>query len=133
MNDGNIILSTKEEDDNDYYDGEEKISQTQTQTQGVIMTVNDNNKYTVSELEYMRHLIEGMEKFNQIAILKIVHSTSPDGINENNYGCKINLTELSNDTIEEINNHIKHVTKQEHLLKINENKKDHYINDFFAK
>lgn len=126
MNSSNIILSTNEDDDDDDCDEEKKIH-------GVTMTVNDNNKYTVSELEYMRQLIEGMEKFNQIAILKIVHSVSPDGINENNYGCKINLTELSNETIEEINNYIKHVSKQEHLLKINENKKEHYINDFFAK
>jgi hypothetical protein len=41
-----------------------------------ILSTNDVNNYSVSELNYIRESIENMNKFNQIAVLKILHKHS---------------------------------------------------------
>lgn len=99
-----------------------------------IMTVrNENNNYSISELEYIRQYIESMDKHNQTEILKIIHGDTPNCINENKNGIYINMTELSDETIEKIENLIKYVNIQENEINIVEKTKEDYRNDFFNK
>ena len=58
-----------------------------------------NNEFI--KLKNLQEKIEQLSKFNQIEILKILHSSNVM-INENKYGCHINLTEVSNDVIKEM-------------------------------
>tara|TARA_B110000305_G_C19355964_1_gene596825 strand:+ start:1032 stop:1334 length:303 start_codon:yes stop_codon:yes gene_type:complete len=94
--------------------------------------VNENNIFSISELEYIRQIIENMDKYNQIEILKIIYQKKSKCINENKYGIHINMTELSNDIIEKLNEYIKYVNIQEIEINNIEKEKENYINTFFT-
>ena len=94
--------------------------------------VNENNIFSISELEYIRQIIESMDKYNQIEILKIIYQKKSKCINENKYGIHINMTELSNDIIEKLNEYIKYVNIQEIEINNIEKEKENYINTFFT-
>ena len=97
-----------------------------------------NQKEEVLEEEFdyhnlasMRDVIESMNKFNQVEILRIIYTSNKSSINENRYGIHINLTDLPNSTIEEISNYINYVKTQEiDLIKV-EQQKESYKNNFF--
>lgn len=97
------------------------------------LSFNEHNSFSISELEYIRQIIENMDKHNQIQILKLVHETLPNCINENKYGCKINMIELNDELIEKINNYIEYVNYQEKCLKKAEKEKEKYINNLQIK
>ena len=97
-----------------------------------VVTEQENNDYPIGELEQICQTIENMDKYNQIEILKIIHSQNKKCINENKYGIHINMTELSNNILLEINNHIKYVDEQEIEIKNVEKTKDIYISNFFS-
>ena len=63
-----------------------------------IVSTNDINNYSVSELNYLRESIENMNKFNQVEVLRILNKHK-DGVtlNENKYGIHINLSDLFSD------------------------------------
>jgi len=94
--------------------------------------VNENNIFSISELEYIRQIIESMDKYNQIEILKIIYQKKSKCINENKYGIHINMTELSNDIIEKLNDYIKYVNIQEIEINSVEKEKEKYVNTFFT-
>jgi len=94
----------------------------------ITTVINENNNFSISELEYIRQIIENMDKYCQVEILKIIYELNPKCINENKYGIHINMTELSNQIIIKLNNFIKYVDKQEYDINSVENKKDEYIN-----
>ena len=48
-----------------------------------IVSTNDVNNYSVSELNYLRESIENMNKFNQVEILRILHKNKDVTLNEN--------------------------------------------------
>jgi hypothetical protein len=98
----------------------------------ITTVVNENNNFSISELEYTRKLIENMDKFNQTEILKIIYENNPNCINENNYGIYINLTELDTEIIQKLNSYIKYVNIQENEINNVEKQKEEYINDFFT-
>jgi len=56
------------------------------------MNINEID-YTEGELNFIREVIESMNKFNQIEVLRILHKHSIT-LNENRYGVHINLSEL---------------------------------------
>ena len=93
---------------------------------------NENNIFSISELEYIRQIIESMDKYNQIEILKIIYQKKSKCINENKYGIHINMTELSNDIIEKLNDYIKYVNIQEIEINSVEKEKEKYVNTFFT-
>ena len=84
-----------------------------------IVSTNDVNNYSVSELNYIRESIENMNKFNQVAVLRILHKHSDVTLNENKYGIHINLSELKKEILDELNIYIKYeVIKSSTLPKL---------------
>lgn len=91
------------------------------------------NIFSVNQLEYMRETIEHMNKFNQIEVLRILHKHNDVVLNENKYGVLVNLTELKTSVLEELNNYIHYVNKQETTLNEIEQQKESFKNIYFAK
>jgi hypothetical protein len=99
----------------------------------VSVSTNEINSYSASELDYIREIIEGMNKFNQIEVLKILNNHKDITLNENKYGIHINLSEIKNEVIDELNNFIKYVNAQEKNLNQVEKQKESYKNIYFTK
>ena len=98
-----------------------------------VFSTNEINKYSVSELNYIRESIENMNKFNQIEVLRILNKNNNVMLNENKYGVHINLSELKNETLNELSLYIKYVNNQEITLNTIEQKKEDYKNTYFSK
>ena len=71
------------------------------------------NSYTPQQLRSLCSKLEEMPKINQVEVLRIFHKYNKDFINENNYGVHINVTNVPDMVLEEIQDYIKHVSKQE--------------------
>ena len=99
----------------------------------VSMTTHEANQYTVSELNYIRESVEHMNKFNQVEILRILHSHNNVTLNENKYGIHINLSDLNKDLINELSVYINYVNTQESTLHQAEKQKEDYKNTYFTK
>jgi hypothetical protein len=98
-----------------------------------IISTNNVNNFSVSELNYICENIENMNKFNQVEVLRIL-SKYPDVIlNENKYGTHINLSELKKEIIDELSMYIKYVSTQEINLNVIEQQKEDYRNTYFSK
>ena len=78
------------------------------------MNINEID-YTEGELNFIREVIESMNKFNQIEVLRILHKHSIT-LNENRYGVHINLSELKKEIIDDLQNYINYVNTQEITL-----------------
>jgi hypothetical protein len=98
-----------------------------------IISTNDINNYSVSELNYLRESIENMNKFNQIEVLRIFNRHKDVTINENKYGIHINLSEVKKEVLDELSIYIKYVNTQENTLNLVEQKKEDYRNTYFSK
>ena len=98
-----------------------------------ILSTNDVNNFSVSELNYIRVTIENMNKFNQVEVLRLLTKHNEAILNENKYGIHINLSELPADIIHELNMYIKYVSAQEQSLNSIEQQKDDYRNTYFSK
>jgi hypothetical protein len=98
-----------------------------------ILSTNDINNFSVSELNYVRETIENMNKFNQIEVLRILNRHKDVILNENKYGIHINLSELDKDIIDELTVYIKYVNTQEQTLNSIEKQKETYRNTYFSK
>jgi hypothetical protein len=93
----------------------------------------DNDDFDYTQLNYIREQIENMSKFNQIEVLRILTKNKDVIINENKYGIHINLSELTNDILNELLVYIKYVTTQEIYLSNVEQEKEKYKNTYFLK
>ena len=89
-------------------------------------------KYTGQEINNMRNVIENMNKFNQIEILRILQNGNVT-LNENNYGVFINLSNVNSANLTKLINYIKYVDAQEQNLNNIEKQKEDYINTYFSK
>ena len=89
--------------------------------------------YDSSKINNIREQIENMTKFNQIEILRILTKNKKVIINENKYGIHINLSELDDETLNELSVYIKYVNTQEIYLNSAEQEKEKYKNTFFLK
>ena len=98
-----------------------------------IVSTNDYNNYSVSELNYIRESIENMNKFNQVEVLKIFNKNKDVCLNENKNGIHINLSELKQEVLDELSLYIKNVNTQESTVKVVEQKKEDYRNTYFTK
>ena len=78
----------------------------------------------------IRDTIENYDKEQQIQILQIL-KTKKITANENKNGVFINLTNLSEETICELESFIEHVKTQECYLKENEDEKIKYKENYF--
>jgi len=95
--------------------------------------MNEQNNNTIDGLNYIRDKIENMTKFNQVEILRILNKYKEITLNENKYGVHINLTDLSNNVIDELVVYINYVDKQEINLNEIETQKETYKNKYFKK
>ena len=98
-----------------------------------IVSTNDINNYSVSELNYLRESIENMNKFNQVEVLRIFNKHKDVMLNENKYGIHINLSELKKDVLDELSMYVKYVNTQESTLNEIEQQKEDYRNTYFSK
>ncbi len=98
-----------------------------------ILSTNDVNNFSVSELNYIRETIENMNKFNQVEVLRLLNKHNEVILNENKYGIHINLSELPAEIINELNVYIKYVSTQEQTLNSIEQQKEDYRNTYFTK
>ena len=88
--------------------------------------------YSVYKINTMRNIIEKMNKFNQIEVLRILKDNNAT-LNENNYGIFVNLTNLNDSTLDKLSNYIEYVEDQELNLNNIEKQKEDYINTYFTK
>jgi hypothetical protein len=95
------------------------------------MNINETD-YTEGELNFIREVIESMNKFNQIEVLRILHKHSIT-LNENRYGVHINLSELKKEIIDDLQNYINYVNTQEITLHQVEKQKETFKNIYFTK
>jgi outer membrane translocation and assembly module TamA len=99
--------------------------------ENIYMKTGGGNTYDVSDLNQVRETIEIMNKFNQIEILRILNKHNEVTLNENKYGVHINLTELSNEIIQELIGYSSYVSKQEIALHQVEQQKEAFKNTYF--
>jgi len=98
-----------------------------------ILSTNEINSYSVSELNYIRESIENMNKFNQVEVLRILTKHNDVTINENKYGIHINLSEVGKNVLDDLSIYINYVKTQEITLNNIERQKEDYKNTFFSK
>lgn len=84
------------------------------------------------DLQYICNNIENMSKFNQVEILRILNKHKEVTLNENKYGIHVNLSELSDEIVEELTTYINYVNTQELALKQDEKQKEDIKNAFFS-
>ena len=99
----------------------------------VTMSTNDNNNYSISELNYIRETIESMNKFNQVEVLRLLHKHKDITLNENKYGIHVNLSEIKKENLDELCVYISYVNTQEISLHKIEQQKETYKNTYFTK
>ena len=97
------------------------------------MSTNDNNNYSISELNYIRETIESMNKFNQVEVLRLLHKHKDITLNENKYGIHVNLSEIKKEKLDELCVYINYVNTQEISLHKIEQQKENYKNTYFTK
>ena len=95
--------------------------------------INNINDVSINKLNYLRETIETMNKFNQIEVLRLLSKHKNICFNENKYGVHINLTELSNNILEELEIYIHYVHTQEDTLHQVEQQKETFKNIYFTK
>ena len=85
---------------------------------------------TIEKLTIIKQTIEDFTKDQQLQILKILKENNVS-LNENSNGTFINMTALSEEIIEKLNEYIEHINVQESELNINEMLKDTYKENYF--
>jgi hypothetical protein len=85
---------------------------------------------SIENLESVKRIIETMNKFHQIEILKIL-SKDLCKINENKSGCYINMSFLSGETLAKIQEYIDYTKIQEDTINDMESQKEEFKNAFF--
>ena len=84
------------------------------------------------DLNSIKNEIEAMNKFHQVAILRILKQDSSVTLNENKNGVFVNLTELPGDKVSELEDYVNYVRMQEDQLSQLEDKKEKFINQFYG-
>jgi hypothetical protein len=91
------------------------------------------DKYDFSKVNSIRESIENISKFNQLEILKIIIKHKEVIINENKNGIHLNLSDFSDNILDELLVYINYVTTQEIELNNIEKQKESYKNTYFLK
>ena len=91
----------------------------------------EKTNYDFIKVDSIRESIENMTKFNQIQVLKILMKYKEITINENKNGIYLNLSEFSNNILDELILYINYVTTQETELTNIETQKENFKNTYF--
>ena len=84
----------------------------------------------ISNLEKLKKNIEMLNKHHQIEILQLLIKNLCK-INENKSGCYVNLSFLSDETIQEVTKYVDYVQDQEESLNTIEYQKEEFKNAYF--
>lgn len=84
----------------------------------------------INKLKNIRDIIENLDKNNHIDILRLLMKKNVY-INENKNGVFINLTDLSNEIINDIENYINYINEQKIQLDYVEKQKNILENKYF--
>lgn len=76
-----------------------------------------------TKLEVMKVFIEGLNKLQQVEVLRIIKGSKSVKINENRNGIYINMSFLEESTIEELDKYIQYITDQELMIDAIESQK----------
>jgi flagellar biosynthesis chaperone FliJ len=88
----------------------------------------------IEKLESVRVKIENMPIFHQIEVLKILNNYKEEiTINENSNGVFVNLTDLSNNIVDELDNYITYVEHQEKNINYFEEQQENFKTNYFEK
>ncbi len=79
----------------------------------------------------LKSYIEKMTKKQQIEILKILKQ-GDEKLNENKSGIFVNLSNIQEETMQNIFSYVQYLLNQENNLSLMENQKDDYKNEFFS-
>lgn len=82
-------------------------------------------------LEELKTRIENMTIYHQIEILRIFVEAQEKSVNENKNGCFINLTEVSNNSIDLVTKYVEYVDRQTLELNNGETTKNKLEKTFF--
>ena len=85
----------------------------------------------MEDLDKMKTAIESMNKYHQIEILKILNQHHCK-LNENKSGVYVNLSFLSQEALDEMQNYIAYTRDQEDTLITMEYQKEEFKNSFFV-
>jgi hypothetical protein len=83
-------------------------------------------------LERMKRSIEALNKFHQIEVLRILSKHSCK-LNENKSGVYVNLTFLTDETVQELEKYLEYTKDQEDTLTTTEYQKEEFKTTFFDK
>lgn len=83
-----------------------------------------------NKLKYLRDSIENLDKNNHVDILRLLIKKEIF-INENKNGVFINLTDLSNEIIEDIENYINYINEQKLHFEFVEKQKNDLESKYF--
>lgn len=85
----------------------------------------------MEKLMQLREKIEGLSKFHQLEILRIMNEKNIK-YTENRNGVFVNMKDLDGDVITRLEEHLEYVTKQEQNLVTIEKQKEEYKQSFFT-
>jgi hypothetical protein len=83
------------------------------------------------KLEKIKEKIEGMSKFHQVEVLRILSNTSGVVLNENKNGVFVNLTHLQCGVVQELDEYIAYVEQQQTRLQKQEHARVDLERQFF--
>jgi hypothetical protein len=83
------------------------------------------------QLQILKQKIEQLEKNRQVEVLRIIHNTQSNIINENKNGIYINMSSLTDNIIDNLKTYLIHINTQEKELIINEKIMQDFQNTFF--
>jgi hypothetical protein len=85
----------------------------------------------IPKLENMKNIIENMSKTQHIEILKIINKHPMVKLNENKSGVFINLTFLTENLLNEIDQYLIYTKEKESMLDPVEKEKNEFKNTYF--
>ena len=84
------------------------------------------------ELQELKERIEDMGHFHQVEILRIFNNSLDAKLSENRNGVFINLTSISQETLQKIHNYVQYVEEQTETLNEMEQEKRRLETTFFS-
>ena len=109
---------------------EQQHQQQQHQQQQQQCKNKDAKNINIDSLKYLRDKVESLSVFHQTEIVRILQKNKVT-FSENKNGIFVNLTYVNSDVIDEINEYIIYVYKQEYQLNEIEEKKIVLSNQYF--
>ncbi len=95
-----------------------------------ISTMAQQVEWKTNHLMKLKEQLEALPTFHQIEILRIMN-TKHININENKNGVFINITKLNDETLIELENYLKYVSKQEEQLNELEQQREFISKEYF--